>query len=306
MDFADPFMGYTFLVLVDAYTKWPAVHIVKDMSVQNTIQKCREIFITFGLPQTIVSDNGRMFIAAEFKNFLKHNGIKHKCTAPYHTATNVLAERFVQTLKEALRKLNVTNGNIKTNLQKFLFQYRITHPKLNKSPAEAMFDRKLRSRLDLIFPDVTKEKKIIENINIARNFREGGKVVVRDYLNKNIKWRFKSVIKKFGKLHYDVKLNDEKIWKRYIDQMKAIGNRISDKTRSDNIDHNGLTETSDIANIEDNANTTTNSIPENFDSGSRHCSEGNKESEEGGTAEGGTPPRQVQKMEKFFLFYFNV
>ncbi|XP_018397093.1 PREDICTED: uncharacterized protein K02A2.6-like, partial [Cyphomyrmex costatus] len=91
IDFAGPFMGYIFLVLVDAYTKWP---------------------------ETLVSDNGRTFIAEEFQNFLKNNGIYHKRTAPYHPATNGLAERFVQTLKQALRKLNVTNGNIKTNLQK--------------------------------------------------------------------------------------------------------------------------------------------------------------------------------------------
>lgn len=43
-------MSYTFLVLVVAYAKWPEVHIVKNTSVQNIIEKYREIFAEFGLP----------------------------------------------------------------------------------------------------------------------------------------------------------------------------------------------------------------------------------------------------------------
>lgn len=78
IDFAGPFMNYNFLVLVDAHTKWPEVHIMKNITAQNTINKCREIVANFGLPQSLVSDNGRTFISNEFQNFLKSNGIRHK------------------------------------------------------------------------------------------------------------------------------------------------------------------------------------------------------------------------------------
>lgn len=246
IDFAGPFMGHMFFVLVDAYTKWPEVHIVKDMSVQNTINKCREIFTTFGLPKTLVSDNGRTVISTEFKTFLKNNGIYHKCTAPYHPATNGLAERFVQTFKQALRKSNVTCNNIKTNLQKVLFQYRLTpHPELNKSPAEAMYGRKLKSRLDLMFPVVNKDENALENIVVLRNFREGERVAVREYLDKKTKWRFGYVIRKLGKLHYEVKLDNGKIWKRHVNQIKRIGNKINDKMRLCEVDHNGPIDNND-------------------------------------------------------------
>lgn len=108
----------------------------------------------------LVLDNSRTFTSDEFKNFLESNGIKHKHIAPCHPTKNDLAEHFVQILKQALRKLNVTNRNIKANLQRFLFQYRITpHPELNKSPVKAMFNRKLRSRLDLMFPKEDLDKK---------------------------------------------------------------------------------------------------------------------------------------------------
>lgn len=127
-------MGYNFFVLIDACTKWPEVHLMKNITAKETIVKCREIFAIFGLPRVLVSDNGRTFTSSEFQNFLNENRIIHKRTAPYHLSTNGLAERFVQTLKQALRKLNCDGENIKTTLTM-------------KSPAEAMFGRNLRSRL---------------------------------------------------------------------------------------------------------------------------------------------------------------
>lgn len=125
---------------------------MKNINTETTIEKCRDIFTTFGLPQVLVSDNGRTFISNEFQFFLKQNGIFHKCTAPYNPATNWLAERFIQTFKQGLRKLG-TDENVKRNLQKILFHYRLLpHQESGKSPAELMFGRNLNSILNLIFP----------------------------------------------------------------------------------------------------------------------------------------------------------
>jgi transposase InsO family protein len=52
--------------------------------------------------KTIVSDNGSKFSSDEFATFMKCNGIKHFKSAPYHPATNGLAERFIQTFKNTL------------------------------------------------------------------------------------------------------------------------------------------------------------------------------------------------------------
>lgn len=142
IDFAGPFMGHNFLILVDGFTPWPEVHLMKSINAEKTIEKCLEIFTTFGLPQVLVSDNGRTFISKEFKLFLNQNRIVHKCTAPYNPATNGLAERFVQTLKQGLRKLSTTEKDVKVNVQKLLFHYRLSaHSELKKSPAELMFGR---------------------------------------------------------------------------------------------------------------------------------------------------------------------
>lgn len=50
IDFAGPFMGHYFFILVDAFSKWPEVYITKDLTSNTTIQKCRQIFTTFGIP----------------------------------------------------------------------------------------------------------------------------------------------------------------------------------------------------------------------------------------------------------------
>lgn len=68
-DFAGPFLGHYFLIVVDAYTKWPEVHLVPNITAKTTIQTCRKIFTTFGIPQFLITDNGRTFTSTEFKSF---------------------------------------------------------------------------------------------------------------------------------------------------------------------------------------------------------------------------------------------
>ena len=104
IDFAGLIRGHTYLVLVDAHSKWPEVIDMSSTTATRTTEALQSIFASYGLPLqlAIVSDNGPQFSSAEFKDFLVHNGIKHLCSAPYHPATNGLAECFVQSLKKAL------------------------------------------------------------------------------------------------------------------------------------------------------------------------------------------------------------
>ncbi|KAJ0174965.1 hypothetical protein K1T71_009106 [Dendrolimus kikuchii] len=64
---------------------------------QVKINNCRSfsnLFATHGICETLVSDNGTPFISREMEDFLEANKIKHVTTAPYHPATNGLAERM--------------------------------------------------------------------------------------------------------------------------------------------------------------------------------------------------------------------
>ena len=68
-----------------------------------TIRVLRHLFARYGLPVQVVTDNGPQFAAVEFSRFLKSQGVKHIKSSPYHPSTNGLAERFVQTFKDAMR-----------------------------------------------------------------------------------------------------------------------------------------------------------------------------------------------------------
>ncbi|XP_056135399.1 uncharacterized protein K02A2.6-like, partial [Lampris incognitus] len=97
VDFAGPFEGHMYLVVVDAHSKWPEVQIMDSTTASKTITVLRGLFSRHGLPHILVSDNGPQFCSEEFATFLKASGVKHIRSAPYHPATNGLAERFVQT-----------------------------------------------------------------------------------------------------------------------------------------------------------------------------------------------------------------
>ena len=51
LDFAGPFLGKQFLVIVDAHTKWLEVHIVPSLAAIPVIQRLRSVFAQFGIPQ---------------------------------------------------------------------------------------------------------------------------------------------------------------------------------------------------------------------------------------------------------------
>ena len=61
-----------------------------------------ELFSRFGLPETIVSDNGTPFTSKEFENFCK---LLLK-SAPDHPRSNGLVERFIDVFKRVIKKAN--------------------------------------------------------------------------------------------------------------------------------------------------------------------------------------------------------
>ena len=95
-----------------------------------------------------------MFTSEEFENFLHGNGIAHTRTAPYHPASNGLAERAVKTFKQGIKRLR--EGTVETKLSRILLKYRLKlHATTGHSPAELLLGRQARSQLDLLHPDVS-------------------------------------------------------------------------------------------------------------------------------------------------------
>lgn len=232
IDYAGPFMDNYFLVVVDAYTKWLEVIPTTSITSAATIKILKNLFTTFGLPVTIVSDNGRQFRSEEMQMFLKENGIQSKFTAPFHPSTNGQAERYVQTFKRKLKAMMNENGSLQDKLSKFLIAYRKTpNTTTGISPAEMMFKRLYRTRLDLVKRNLCTEiNNKREEISDRKYFKEGDRVQVRSY-NDDTKWKFGIITNRTGKLHYEVDINGKKCH-RHVDQMlkTTCNENYNDKT----------------------------------------------------------------------------
>ncbi|XP_041962465.1 uncharacterized protein K02A2.6-like [Alosa sapidissima] len=227
VDFAGPFEGHMYLVAVDAHSKWPEVHIMDSTTASMTIQVLRGLFSRYGIPHILVSDNGPQFCAEEFSVFLKSNGVKHIRSAPYHPATNGLAERFVQTFKHAL-KASKGITRVRQRLDAFLLTYRNTpHATTKETPAMLFLGRRLRSRLDFLKPSVAgavhrsqdAQQQRRQRHSRARQFDVGEPVLVRDYRKGEEKWAQGVVIEKTGPVSYKVNVGSPGVWKRHVDQM---------------------------------------------------------------------------------------
>ena len=227
LDYAGPIQNKMVLVVVDSHSKWIEAHVVNSATSQATIETLQLVFATHGLPETIVSDNGTAFTSGEFATFTRSNGIKHLTSAPYHPASNGLAERAVQTLKNALKK-NSSGESLTTQINRFLFQYRLTpYSTTGIAPAELLLGRRPRSQLDLLFPDIAnrvRRRQLEQKVDHDRRSRErqlgvGQAVWVRN-LPACTSWLPGTIVKVLSPQRFQVALSDGRVLDRHIDHVR--------------------------------------------------------------------------------------
>ena len=205
------------------------------------IEKLRDLFARYGIPQQLVSENGSQFTSQEFSEFMKGSGIKHTLVAPYHPRSNSQAERFVQTFKQFFK----VEGSdlIKQSLARFLFSYRtMPNSTTGQTPAELFLNRRVRMRLDLIRPDLGRklfnkqsdQKTRHDKSSSERQFALGEQVLVQNFRGEP-KWLNGTVTEQTGPVSYKVLVGDQ-LWKRHIDQMhQKHGSQIVHLDRGENV-----------------------------------------------------------------------
>ena len=151
LDHAINFLGRNWLVLVDAYSKYPCIHPTTSTSSKSTTAILEQEFAHFGYPHTLVTDNATTFMSQKFQAWCKQRGIVHLTGAPYHPATNGAAERLIQSFKQALRKSSLPP---KEALQEFLMQYRRIPFASGLSPSELLNGRRIRTKIDTLVPSI--------------------------------------------------------------------------------------------------------------------------------------------------------
>lgn len=251
IDYAGPVNGNYFLVMVDAFSKWPEIFKLSSTTTTRTISCLQETFARHGLCDTIVSDNGPQFTSAEFKEFCKRNGVEHLTSAPYHPQSNGQAERFVALLKEGLKKLE-GEGNVDAVLRKFLACYRFTpsYALGMKSPFKLMTGRDMKTKLDLLKPRVIEPVKRSEKMEQQFNahhgarwkeFQVGDSVYFQLHEHNKWKWTPGRIKEKLGAVNYTVEADIGGGRRREI---KAHANQLTKRVHDDN---NALLDLFDIA-----------------------------------------------------------
>ena len=144
LDFCGPFpTGEMLFVVIDEYSRFPEVDIMRSANAQAVIISLERIFATQGLPEKITSDKDPPpFQSKEFNDFMKMKGIiHHKVTALWQQA-NVLVESFMKPLTKAVRSARLEGRDWRPALYPFLLNYRCApHSTTGVSPAELFYNR---------------------------------------------------------------------------------------------------------------------------------------------------------------------
>ena len=78
IDLCGPFpTGENLLVVVDYYSRWPEVGLLKSTSTQSVINALDKIFARHGLSDKLTSDNGPQFRSEEFRETRFNTGRRH-------------------------------------------------------------------------------------------------------------------------------------------------------------------------------------------------------------------------------------
>ena len=205
VDYAGPFLGSMWLLLVDTYSKWPEV-IQMHLNTKSgaTIRAFRAVFARTGLPMTLVSDNGPQFVSQEMEEYLMSNGIKHITVPTYSPKSNGLCERFVQTFKNAMKKMNESCKDINKNLYEFLLTYRNTpHTTTGQAPAVLSYNRTLRFSLQQIKPADSLKIQELQPEKLQQVLTQKTREFVKDQpvyvkMNDDSLWEPAQVVKRYG------------------------------------------------------------------------------------------------------------
>jgi hypothetical protein len=216
-DYAGPFLGGMWLVIMDSFSKYPHVLFTQSTSAEATVSLFKTVLAIHGLPLEIVTDNGPQFSSVTFNSFCAENGIKHLTSPPYSPKCNGLAENFVGIFKNAMLKARQDGATIKNSINDFLINYRATpHTTTGEAPSTLLFKRRNRTQLDLLYPSTNQKlEKKVEQMKThynahARNitFKPGEAIWFKRISGPKAPWQSGTVTEQLSHSTYKIKLTD--------------------------------------------------------------------------------------------------
>ena len=169
------------VTLVDYYTKWPEIAFTPSITTTAVTTFLSTVFARFGNPTELVSDNGPQFTSSEFADFLAVRDITHRKVSLYYPQANGAIERWNRVLKETILSAEQERKPWKPFVQEYLLTYRSTpHSTTGVSPHELMFNRKMRTKVDIgpavkytPLPEKQLRNRVISKQNTSKAYTDG-------------------------------------------------------------------------------------------------------------------------------------
>ena len=163
-DFGHLQNGKYLLVVTDEYSGYIFVDILDSISTTSVIPRLDKIFAEFGVPVSLKTDNGPLFNSHEFKTYASITGFRHRRITPLWPQANGETERFMRTVKKAIKATLNKGRSWKQELFKFLLDYRTTpHCTTGAPPATILFGRTIKNRLSHLITPIAEDSSIREH-----------------------------------------------------------------------------------------------------------------------------------------------
>ena len=72
----------TYLLIVDYYPCWIEIAKLTGLTANSVINHTKSVFARYGIPETVVSDNGPQFSSDAYAQFAREYGFKHLTSSP--------------------------------------------------------------------------------------------------------------------------------------------------------------------------------------------------------------------------------
>jgi hypothetical protein len=148
--------GFNFILTVQyQFTKWAEAIPLRNHTAPLVADALfKNIFMRFGMPTRLLSDQGAEFESSLFQQLCRIAGINKIRTTPYRPSTNGMIERFHPTLNSMLAKvIREDQRDWDERLPAVMMAYRASvHESTGYSPNRLVMGRELRLPIDLVYP----------------------------------------------------------------------------------------------------------------------------------------------------------
>ena len=138
--------GRMLLVVCDYFSNYIEVEKLQTTTTKAVVKALMTLYARYGVPDTLVTDNGPQFSSAEFATFSKAWGLEHKTSSPHYPQSNGKAENAVKTVKRLFTKCQ----EVGQSEYRALLDWRNTPTEgVGTSPAQRFLGRRCKTLLPL-------------------------------------------------------------------------------------------------------------------------------------------------------------